>query len=95
MKYDAIKEISCLMSCKRAKHKMHGISANVMCGQLGFYGTNSFQLLVDHTKYADEPVDDGVEDNSDIQLSHDSDGRKITYVKMIYNINNPNLFKHI
>ena len=58
------------MFLKAARHaeldKMHGISANVMCGQLGFYGTNSFQLLVDHTKYADEPVDDGVEDNSDI-----------------------------
>jgi len=27
--------------------QMRGVSANVMCGQMGFYGTNSFSLLLD------------------------------------------------
>ena len=26
---------------------MRGVSANVMCGQEGYYGTNSFQTLLD------------------------------------------------
>ena len=39
------------MFLKAAKHgeldNMRGISANVMCGQQGFYGTNCFKLLSD------------------------------------------------
>jgi DNA-directed RNA polymerase II subunit RPB1 len=27
--------------------QMRGVSANVMCGQAGFYGTNAFSLLLD------------------------------------------------
>ena len=27
--------------------EMRGISANIMCGQEGYYGTNSFQVLLD------------------------------------------------
>jgi DNA-directed RNA polymerase II subunit RPB1 len=27
--------------------QMRGVSANVMCGQAGYYGTNSFSLLLD------------------------------------------------
>jgi DNA-directed RNA polymerase II subunit RPB1 len=27
--------------------QMRGVSANVMCGQPGYYGTNSFSLLLD------------------------------------------------
>jgi DNA-directed RNA polymerase II subunit RPB1 len=30
---------------------MRGVSANVMCGQYGYYGTNSFQLLLDLEKF--------------------------------------------
>ena len=29
---------------------MRGISANVMCGQEGFFGTNSFQVMLDIQK---------------------------------------------
>ena len=29
---------------------MRGVSANVMCGQEGYFGTNSFQVLVDIDK---------------------------------------------
>lgn len=39
------------MFFRAAKHaeldEMRGISANIMCGQLGYYGTNSFQVLTD------------------------------------------------
>tara|TARA_B110000261_G_scaffold164424_2_gene213906 strand:- start:1563 stop:7613 length:6051 start_codon:yes stop_codon:yes gene_type:complete len=39
------------MFLKAAKHgeldMMKGVSANIMCGQLGYYGTNSFKLLTD------------------------------------------------
>ena len=29
---------------------MRGVSSNVMCGQEGFYGTNSFQIYLNLTK---------------------------------------------
>ena len=36
---------------KAARHAeldiMRGVSANVMCGQPGYYGTNAFQLVLD------------------------------------------------
>ena len=39
------------MFLKAAKHgeldNMRGISGNVMCGQQGYYGTSSFQVLLD------------------------------------------------
>lgn len=40
------------MFLKAAKHAeldlMTGVSANVMCGQEGYFGTGSFQVLLDH-----------------------------------------------
>ena len=33
---------------------MMGISANVMCGQLGSFRTNAFDVLVDDDKYMKE-----------------------------------------
>jgi DNA-directed RNA polymerase II subunit RPB1 len=42
------------MFLKAAKHAeldiMRGVSANVMCGQEGYYGTSSFQVLLDLTE---------------------------------------------
>jgi len=39
------------MFMKAAKHgeldTMRGVSANVMCGQEGFYGTSAFQVILD------------------------------------------------
>ena len=35
---------------------MRGISANIMCGQEGFYGTNSFQVLYDFAKHQQKKV---------------------------------------
>ena len=43
------------MFLKAARHgeldQMCGVSANVMCGQQGYYGTSSFQVLLDLSKY--------------------------------------------
>jgi len=33
---------------------MRGISANVMCGQYGYYGTNAFNVLLDLNKLTTE-----------------------------------------
>ena len=43
------------MFLRAARHaemdNMRGISANIMCGQQGYFGTNSFQVLLDQNKY--------------------------------------------
>jgi DNA-directed RNA polymerase beta' subunit len=43
------------MFLKAARHGeldiMRGVSANIMCGQEGFYGTSAFQVLLDTNKY--------------------------------------------
>ena len=46
------------MFLKAAKHAeldiMKGVSANVMCGQEGYFGTSSFQVMLDITKMLNE-----------------------------------------
>ena len=51
------------MFLKAARHAeldaMRGVSANVMCGQQGFFGTSAFQVLADINDLVEqEPVDD-------------------------------------
>ena len=53
------------MFLKAAKHAeldlMTGVSANVMCGQEGYFGTGSFQILLNHEKiieWDDGSIDD-------------------------------------
>ena len=51
------------MFLKAARHAeldaMRGVSANVMCGQQGFFGTSAFQVLADINALVEqEPVDD-------------------------------------
>jgi DNA-directed RNA polymerase II subunit RPB1 len=41
---------------------MRGVSANVMCGQNGYYGTNAFQLVLDMKEM--ESLDNAVEDTT-------------------------------
>ena len=60
------------MFLKAARHAeldpMRGVSANVMCGQQGYFGTSAFQVLADiNAMIAQEPVDD----------EEDEDGNKI------------------
>ena len=44
------------MFLKAARHgeldQMRGVSANVMCGQEGFYGTSAFQVILDINQMA-------------------------------------------
>ena len=60
------------MFLKAARHAeldpMRGVSANVMCGQQGYFGTSSFQVLADiNAMLAQEPVDD-VEDEDENKI---------------------------
>ena len=58
------------MFLKAARHgeldQMCGISANVMCGQQGYYGTSSFQLLLDMNNYKPNLTKEMSYDESDI-----------------------------
>ena len=58
------------MFMKAAKHAelddMMGISANVMCGQLGSFGTNAFDVLVDDEKYMNEAQRMAIERGEDV-----------------------------
>lgn len=50
------------MFLKAARHaeldQMRGVSANVMCGQEGFFGTSAFQTILDSTMMSELDVDD-------------------------------------
>jgi DNA-directed RNA polymerase II subunit RPB1 len=78
------------MFLKAARHAeldpMRGISANVMCGQEGYYGTSAFQVLVNmdemmkqeaveyrHTD-ANEEIEDAFKANSSVGLDTDKCG---------------------
>ena len=61
------------MFLKAARHgevdNMVGVSANIMCGQEGYFGTGSFQTVLDvdmfnTLEYDDEEID-SVDDNDD------------------------------
>ena len=59
------------MFLKAARHAeldaMRGVSANVMCGQQGYFGTSAFQVLADINALVEqEPVDDEEQDEYDI-----------------------------
>jgi DNA-directed RNA polymerase II subunit RPB1 len=64
------------MFLKAARHAeldiMRGVSSNVMCGQEGYYGTNSFQIYLNlneiTSKSREQPV---VEEDIDLQLNID------------------------
>ena len=59
------------MFLKAARHAeldpMRGVSANVMCGQEGFFGTNAFSVVLDTDKFASmEPEELDEETSADI-----------------------------
>ena len=68
------------MFLKAARHaeldQMRGISANVMCGQMGFFGTSCFQVLADiNTMMQHEATEMVDEDDEDIiESALDSSG---------------------
>jgi DNA-directed RNA polymerase II subunit RPB1 len=60
------------MFLKAARHgeldNMRGVSSNVMCGQLGYYGTSSFQVLIDTNKLQDITYDRNEERSFNVNL---------------------------
>ena len=79
------------MFLKAAKHgevdMMRGVSANVMCGQEGYFGTGAFQLLLninDMHKLNEKNL--SKEENIDEQLEHYDEDNKCSSSKL--NINN-------
>ena len=69
------------MFLKAARHgeldNMRGISANVICGQEGYFGTNSFQILLDINKISEftntqEYNIENIEDVINKELVYDS-----------------------
>ena len=66
------------MFLKAAKHAeldlMTGVSANVMCGQEGYFGTGSFQVLLDHEEIinmASTEINDDTDIDSLLNLQED------------------------
>ena len=63
------------MFLKAARHaeldQMRGVSANVMCGQLGFFGTSSFQVLADINSMLQHDAADEEEDEDIIDTAFD------------------------
>ena len=60
------------MFLKAARHgeldQMCGVSANIMCGQQGYYGTSSFQVMLDMTNYKPSNIDEmNYEDSSGVE----------------------------
>ena len=57
------------MFLKAARHSeldvMRGVSANVMCGQEGYFGTSAFQVLLDLDKFTELNADQWNNQNSD------------------------------
>tara|TARA_B100000925_G_C21598134_1_gene299230 strand:- start:54 stop:476 length:423 start_codon:yes stop_codon:yes gene_type:complete len=64
------------MFLQAARHgeldEMRGVSANIMCGQVGNYGTSSFQTYIDNDKmfelYDSMKLDEQEEDVDDINV---------------------------
>ena len=80
------------MFLKAAKHAeldlMTGVSANIMCGQDGYYGTGSFQVLLDHRafKEAEEKYIENQE-NLDQSLLSDDNYCSVTNIEIKDNLN--------
>ena len=86
------------MFLKAARHAeldiMRGVSSNVMCGQEGYYGTNSFQLYLDlnQIKEASQNIPVDNEDDLDLLLHNDiTDKCNIIIENNAVNINKEDL----
>ena len=88
------------MFLKAAKHAeldiMKGVSANVMCGQEGYFGTSSFQVMLDINKMLNEEEDNiwSKQDPNEIiskefaDIADPNDPCNITNIGIQTNINN-------
>jgi DNA-directed RNA polymerase II subunit RPB1 len=66
------------MFLKAARHaeldQMRGVSANVMCGQEGYFGTSSFQTILDTEMMSTLDVDEWEHDDSSQVIDDTFDG---------------------
>ena len=88
------------MFLKAAKHaeldNMKGVSANVMCGQEGYFGTSSFQVMLDINKMLNEEEENiwSKKDPNEIiskefaDIADPNDPCNITNIGIQTNINN-------
>ena len=87
------------MFLKAAKHgevdMMRGVSANVMCGQEGYFGTNAFQVILDYEKMSQLKADDYEKHNIEEIIKEGFDGYtnvedkcSISKIKINNNISN-------
>ena len=80
------------MFIRAAKHaeldNMRGVSANVMCGQQGYFGTSIFQLLLDVNKTQDF-TSKILQEETDIEfdLPNPNDKCSLNNIKVNYNFN--------
>ena len=93
------------MFLKAAKHGeldiMRGVSANIMCGQEGFYGTNSFKLLVDMDKVMEiKPKEEELEEEEDllkeldaVDVEDECSTNKLEIESMVSNMKSLNIGK--
>ena len=93
------------MFLKAAKHGeldiMRGVSANIMCGQEGFYGTNSFKLLVDMDKVMEiKPKEEELEEEEDllkeldaVDVGDECSTNKLEIESMVSNMKSLNIGK--
>jgi len=87
---------------KAARHgeldTMRGVSANVMCGQEGYFGTSSFQVMLDtdeYTKYSDEIDTDEFKDDDDVIDEWFGDVEDPNNMCSINNLNIPSNIENI
>ena len=53
---------------------MRGVSANVMCGQEGYFGTSAFQVVLDYDKITQLKADELVDENIEHQIEKGFEG---------------------
>jgi DNA-directed RNA polymerase II subunit RPB1 len=53
---------------------MRGVSANVMCGQEGYFGTSAFQVILDYEKITQLNAEDFAEQNAEKIIENGFDG---------------------
>jgi DNA-directed RNA polymerase II subunit RPB1 len=65
------------MFLKAARHaeldNMRGVSANVMCGQEGYFGTSAFQVVLDIDKITQINSEEWTEENADLEIQNKFD----------------------
>ena len=86
------------MLLKAARHgeldNMRGVSANIMCGQEGYYGTSAFQVLFDTEKYIELSIKQE-QQHPPVNVGEETTHRRPEHIKPPKKINNTKLLKPV